>query len=374
MPGDINLYIAGQWGGAEHGATSDNINPATGEVIAKVASASTSDLDRALASVAKGYKIWSRTPAVERAAIIHKAAALLRERADTIARLMTEEQGKPVGEARIEVMVSADLLDWFAEDGRREYGRVLPFRSWGAEQKVVYEPIGPVVAFTPWNFPVSQAVRKLGPALSAGCSVLFKPPAETPASPAALVKCFEDAGLPGDVLNMVYGKAAEISAYTIPHPIIRKVSFTGSVPVGKKLAALAGANMKPATMELGGHAPVLIFEDADIEATSKLLVTHKYRNAGQVCVSPTRFLVHDKIYSEFLGAFVEGASKVKVGSGLEEGTQMGPLLNENRIKAVSDLVDDAVKKGAKLELGGRRLSNAGSYYSPTVLSGVTTDM
>jgi succinate-semialdehyde dehydrogenase/glutarate-semialdehyde dehydrogenase len=284
------------------------------------------------------------------------------------------EQGKPLAEALIEIHGSADIIDWCAEEGRRTYGRVVPARAEGIYQLVVKEPVGPVAAFTPWNFPVSQAVRKIAAALATGCSIIVKPPEETPASPAALADIFRDAGLPDGVLNLVYGNPPDISGYLVPHPVIRKVSFTGSVPVGKHLAALAGQHMKRATMELGGHAPAIVFDDADLDKAAELLAASKFRNAGQVCVSPTRFLIQEQAYQPFLEKFVGRVKSIKVGDGLAEGTKMGPLVNERRVQAVDTLISEAVSQGAKLETGGKRIGNKGSFYEPTVLSGVTSDM
>src|SRR6185436_8191276 len=263
------------------------------------------------------------TPANERAATMRKAAALLRERADSIARLLTQEQGKPLAEARVEVMAGADIIEWFADEGRRVYGRIVPSRNLAAQQMVLKEPVGPVAAFTPWNFPINQIVRKLGAALASGCSCLVKAPEETPASPAALLAAFVDAGIPAGVVSLVFGTRAEISAYLIPHPVIRKVTFTGSTPVGKELAALAGRHMKRVTMELGGHAPVIIADDADIALAAKMTGAAKFRNAGQVCISPTRFLVHRSVRDEFVRALVDHAQKLKLGNGLAEGTTLG---------------------------------------------------
>ncbi|MDR3539117.1 MAG: NAD-dependent succinate-semialdehyde dehydrogenase, partial [Acetobacteraceae bacterium] len=269
--------------------------------------------------------------------------------------------------------VAADVIEWFAEEARRTYGRVVPARADGIYQLVLKEPVGPVAAFTPWNFPINQVVRKLSCALAAGCSIIVKAPEETPASPAVLIRCFVDAGIPAGVVNLVYGVPAEISEYLIPHPIIRKISFTGSTAIGKQLAALAGAHMKRVTMELGGHAPAIVFDDADIEAASKILSTNKFRNAGQVCISPTRFLVQKKVYEQFVEQFVSYAKQVKVGDGLEKGTTMGPLANPRRITAMEGFIGDAVKRGAKVQTGGNRIGNKGNFFEPTVLTGVPKD-
>lgn len=370
----IQLYIDGEFCSSSDGNTIDVLNPATSELIGGAPVATRQDMDRALEAADVAFKTWRATSAYERCRIVRAAANLIRERIDEIARIITLEQGKPVGEAKLELGLSIDILDWCAEEGRRAYGRVIPARSATVQQLVVHEPVGPIAAFTPWNFPVSQMIRKVGAALAAGCTIIVKAAEETPGSPVAVVKAFHDAGLPKGVLNLLFGVPADISSYLIPHPIIRKVSFTGSVPVGKHLAAMAGAHMKPATMELGGHAPVFVFDDVDIGKTASTLVTAKYRNAGQVCVSPSRFLVHDRVYDEFVERFAAGAKQVVVGNGLEASTKMGPLVNERRVSAVDALVQDAIKNGAQLVTGGERLSNEGSFYAPTVLTGVTPSM
>src|ERR1700723_3971971 len=279
---------------------------------------------------------------------MRKAADLIRERADKIATLMTIEQGKVLAEAKLETMVAADITEWFAEEGRRSYGRLIPARAPGVYQMVIKEPVGPVAAFTPWNFPINQVVRKMSAALATGCSIIVKAPEETPASPAELVRAFADAGVPAGVINLVYGVPSEISEYLIPHPIIRKMSFTGSTAVGKQLAAIAGAHMKRVTMELGGHAPSIVFDDADIDTASRLLAGAKYRNAGQVCVSPTRVLVQERAYNRFVEGFVQHSKAMKVGDGLEAGTTMGPMANPRRIAAMEAFIGDATQRGATI--------------------------
>jgi succinate-semialdehyde dehydrogenase/glutarate-semialdehyde dehydrogenase len=371
---DVKLFIDGNWTPGEEGKTLDVRNPATNERIGSVACAGKTDLDQALAAADRGFKIWRKVSAFDRSKVLRRAANLMRDRVEHIAALLSLEQGKPLAEATVEVLTSADLIDWFAEEGRRTYGRIVPARASGVYQLVVREPVGPVAAFTPWNFPVSQLVRKVGPALATGCSIIVKPPEETPASPACLADVFKDAGLPDGVLNIVYGNPAEISNYLVPHPVIRKVSFTGSVPVGKHLAALAGTHMKRATMELGGHAPAIVFDDADIDAAAALLAGSKFRNAGQVCVSPTRFLVQEKSHDQFVGKLVQHARAISVGDGAAKGTGMGPLVNERRLEAVETLINEAVAKGAKLETGGKRIGNTGSFFEPTVLTELRPDM
>ncbi|EGH13041.1 succinate-semialdehyde dehydrogenase (NADP+), partial [Pseudomonas savastanoi pv. glycinea str. race 4] len=345
---DVQLYIDGQWRASRDGRSIPVIDPATGQSLGSVAHAGITDLDEALAAAERGFATWRATSAYDRYKLMQKAANLIRERADNIARILTQEQGKPLAEARMETLSAADVIDWLAEEGRRSYGRIVPSRGVAIEQKVVKEPVGPVAAFTPWNFPINQVVRKLSSALAAGCSIIVKAPEETPASPAELIRAFADAGVPAGVIGLVYGDPAEISGYLIPHPVIRKVTFTGSTPVGKQLAALAGKHMKRATMELGGHAPALVFDDADIDLAARVLATAKFRNAGQVCVSPTRILVQRKVLDAFTERFVGLTREIKVGNGLEAGTTMGPVANERRIPALVDLIEDAVRGGATL--------------------------
>lgn len=369
-PETVLLHIDGKWKPAAAGKTLPVLNPANEAVLGQLAHAEIADLDEALAAAERGFAIWSKTSVFERYKLMRKAAELMRERADTIARLLTAEQGKPLAEARMETLSAADLIDWFAEEGRRTYGRVIPARFAGVAQIATKEPVGPVAAFTPWNFPLNQVVRKLSAALATGCSIIIKGPEETPASPAELVRAFVDAGVPAGVVNLVYGIPAEISSYLIPHPVIKKISFTGSTAVGKQLAAVAGQHMKRATMELGGHSPVIVLPDADVQRTAKLMAASKFRNAGQVCVSPTRFLVDEQVYDKFVDTFTTVAKAVNVGDGLSEGTTMGPLISERRLEAVSVLVQDAVQSGAELTTGGKRIGNAGYFFEPTVLSRV----
>ncbi len=370
---NVQLFIDGAWTKAASGRTIAVHNPATGDPIGTVAHADRDDLDRALAAAEKGFHVWRKVSAYERAKLMRKAANLLRDRADAIARLMTLEQGKPLAEARGETLAGADVIDWFAEEARRTYGRVIPARAEGIYQLVLKEPVGPVAAFTPWNFPINQVVRKLSAALAAGCSIIVKPPEETPASPAELIRAFVDAGIPAGVVNVVYGVPAEISEYLIPHPVIRKISFTGSTPVGKHLAALAGAHMKRATMELGGHAPTIVFDDADIDVASKILSASKLRNAGQVCISPTRFLVQEPVFDQFVDKFVAHIKAARVGDGLAADTQMGPMANPRRIQAMETFIGDAVKHGGDLKTGGNRIGNKGNFFEPTVLTNVPRD-
>ncbi len=370
---NTQLFIDGQWCDAADGRTLPVFNPATGLEIGRLAHAGVPDLDRALAAAQRGFELWRKVPAAERATIMRRAGALMRERAEAIGQVLTLEQGKPLAEAKAEAAMSAEIIEWFAEEGRRVYGRIVPSRNLAGQQMVLKEPVGPVAAFTPWNFPINQAVRKISAALATGCSIIVKAPEETPAAPAALIQAFVDAGVPAGVIGLVYGTPSQISEYLIPHPIIRKITFTGSTPVGKQLAALAGQHMKRATMELGGHAPVIVCEDADVALAVKAAGAAKFRNAGQVCISPTRFLVHESIQNEFVQAFSAYAQGLKVGDGLQAGMQMGPLANDRRLDAMLQLTQDAVAKGAKIATGGERIGTQGHFFAPTVLTHVPLD-
>ena len=368
---NTQLFINGQWQDAADGKSLAVFNPATGKEIGRVAHASTADLDRALAAAQKGFEVWRDMPAIERNKIMRKAAGLMRERAGDIAALLTQEQGKPLIEAKGEAMAAADIIEWFADKGLRVYGRIVPSRfNLAARQMVLKDPVGPVAAFTPWNFPINQVVRKMSAALATGCSMIVKAPEETPAAPAGLIRAFADAGLPPGVLGLVYGNPTEISNYLIPHPIIRKITFTGSTPVGKQLAALAGKHMKRVTMELGGHAPVIVCEDADVALAVKSAGAAKFRNAGQVCIAPTRFLVHESIKNEFATALVKYSQALKVGNGATEGITMGPLANPRRVTAMAEFTEDAIKQGATVAHGGERIGDEGNFWQPTILTDV----
>ncbi|HEI8864999.1 TPA: NAD-dependent succinate-semialdehyde dehydrogenase [Serratia odorifera] len=370
MYSNTQLYIDGEWRDAQSGKTLAVTNPATGETIGHVAHAGQADLDLALAATERGFKIWRETSAYQRASLMRQAAALLRERAPQIATLMTQEQGKPLAQAKVEVLGAADVIDWFAGEASRTYGQIIPARQQDVQQQTLKLPVGPVAAFTPWNFPINQIVRKLSAALAAGCSIVIKGPEETPASPAALIQAFADAGIPAGVIALVYGTPAEVSEYLIPHPTIRKISFTGSTRVGKHLAALAGQHMKKATMELGGHAPVLIFEDADLDAAAKELAAAKFRNAGQVCIAPTRFLIQRGVYDAFVEKFTAAVREINVGNGLDDGVTMGPMVLGRSVDAIEAFVQDAIAQGAKVTTGGKRLPGKGNFFAPTVLRDV----
>jgi len=368
----VRMYIAGEWCQGGTGRTAPIVNPATEKVIGEVPLATTADLDRALDAATEGFRTWRNTPIAKRSAILHTAADLITERAPDIGRIMAQEQGKPFREGTIEALRTAGTLRWHIEDARRAYGRIIPSAP-GTVLTVRREPVGPVAAFVPWNFPVGGPNRKLSSALSAGCSIVIKASEETPATAAALVACYADAGLPAGVLNLVFGEPAEVSAHLIPSPQIRLVAFTGSVPVGKLLAAQAGEVMKPTLMELGGHAPVIVCADADPVKSARKAAQAKFFNAGQVCTSPSRFFVHASIVEEFTAEFVKAAQEVTVGDGLDADTTMGPLANERRLQAMETLVADAVERGAKVLTGGQRLDRDGYFYAPTVLTDVPAD-
>ena len=367
---DTQLYINGQWADATDGATLDVRNPATDTVIGRVARATRTDLEHAVTAAERGLMQWRATPALNRAAVLRQAGHLLRERAATIATLMTLEQGKILVEARGEVERGADTCEWMAGEASRIYGRSIPARAPNISQQVVKDPVGVVAAFSPWNFPINQLVRKVLGALAAGCSIVVKAPEETPACTAAMVQVFADAGVPAGVLNLVFGVPAEISDFLVPHPAVRKVSFTGSTLVGKRLAAQAAQHMKLSTMELGGHAPVLIFADCDVEATARALVGNKFRNAGQSCISPTRLLVERPAFERFVATFIDAAAAIRIGDGLNPATGMGPLANPRRLSAMQALVADAVNCGAVLRLGGKRVGEHGNFFEPTVVTEV----
>mgnify|MGYP002780466214 FL=1 len=367
-PTDLGFYINGSWRKGEGRDVHNVINPATGETLGQLPLATAADLEEALEATAMGFAEWRHVDVTERAAKLHKVAALSRERAEVISVLLTMEQGKPLAEARTETLSCAAQFDYFCEEAKRSYGRVL-VRPTGQRTLVLKQPVGPVAAFSPWNFPVNLMCKKMAAALAAGCSIIAKPPEETPASTSAIMQCVIDGGIPGHVAQLVYGVPDMVSRQLIASPIIRKVSFTGSVPVGKHLLKLCADGVKRTTMELGGHAPVLIFDDCDLDKAIALSSTTKFRNAGQVCISPTRFYVQEGIYDRFVAGFAEATTKVQVGNGLDAGTVMGPLANDRRPPAIEKLVADATAKGARLLTGGLR-GETGNFYQPTVLADV----
>ena len=364
---ELKLFIDGAWRAGE-GDTAPVINPATGDTIADLRLASAANLDEAVEAANRAWPGWRETDVEKRAAILHKAADLLRERSEAIGRLLTQEQGKPLPEAIGEVLGSAQMFDYFAEEAKRAGGRVL-VRPTGQRSIVIPQPVGPTATFTPWNFPIYLLAKKVAAALAAGCTVISKPPEETPGCTGALAKALDDAGIPNGVFQLVHGVPDSVSRHLIGSPIIRKISFTGSTQVGKHLMKLAADGMKRITMELGGHAPVLVFDDCDLDKTLDMLVPQKFRNAGQVCVSPTRFFVQEGIYEAFAKGFAERTASVKLGNGLDADTKMGPLANQRRLPAIAGLVEDAKAKGARVLAGGEA-GEGGYFFQPTVLADV----
>jgi succinate-semialdehyde dehydrogenase/glutarate-semialdehyde dehydrogenase len=364
------LFIDGRWVEGQAGAQGDVLSPFTGEVIGTFAVAGAADLEDAVQAANRVFPTWRDSSSKARANVLLKAAAICRARAAELAEAITREMGKPGQEAQAEAASSAELLEWFAGEAQRFYGHVVPARTSEVIQTTLKQPVGPVAAFTPWNFPLSQLVRKLGAALAAGCTVVAKPPEDAPASAAVMAEIFQEAGLPDGVLNIVYGIPHEISAHLVPHPKIRKISFTGSVPVGKQLAALAGKHMKRITMELGGHNPAIVRADANIEQAAKALAFFKFRNAGQVCISPSRILVDQRVAAPFLEAFAAEAKAIRLTEDESSAAGMGPLASERRLSAVTELVDEAAAKGAELVTGGAQADRSGYYFEPTVLANV----
>lgn len=367
---DLSLYINGRFLGVDGRQSQDVRDPATHELLGQLPWAKVEDIDAALAAAHAAFQIWRRVSPLERSDILRRVAALARERAADIGRAITLDNGKPLADAVAEVINAAEHIEWHAEEGRRIYGRVVPSRDPAVRQLVVREPVGVCAAFSPWNFPFGQAIKKAAAAVAAGCPIILKGPEESPSAVVAMARLFHDAGLPPGVFNVLWGVPAEISKRLIESPVVRVVSFTGSVPVGRQLAALAATHMKRMTMELGGHAPVLIFDDADVPQAATLLSRLKTRNAGQVCVSPTRFFVQAGIYDRFVTAFGEALRSVKVGHGLETGVQMGPLIHERRLQAVQALVQDACQVGAELVVGGERIGERGYFHAPTLIANV----
>ncbi len=369
----VRMFIDGQWCDAGDGRVGDVANPATGEVIGHFPLATKDDLDRALAAAERGFNTWKAMSALDRSPIIRRVAELIRERAPAIAVTMSLEQGKIYSESLEEISKAAEHFEWMAEEGRRIYGRIIPPRTAGTRQIVALEPVGPVAAFTPWNFPAASPVRKISTALGAGCSIIVKASEETPASCMEVVRACADAGVPPGVVNLVFGVPSEISEYLIKSPIIRKISFTGSVPVGRKLAEMAARELKTCTMELGGHSPVLVFDDIDPRKVVNIVARGKYRNAGQVCVSPTRFYVQKSVYSDFVEEFAAFSRSLRVGNGLDKDSQMGSLNNPRRLAAMEEITADVEQRGGRIAAGGKRIGNRGNFFEPTVFADVPDD-
>ncbi|MGB0847106.1 MAG: NAD-dependent succinate-semialdehyde dehydrogenase [Thiolinea sp.] len=364
------LLIAGEWRKGKHQQRHPVINPATGETLDELSLASQNDLHEALKATQSGFQQWRSVPAHQRCAALERGVNRLLANTDRIATLLTLEQGKPLAEARMEVGMAAEMVKWYAEEARRIYGRIVPARFPNSRMDVLKFPVGPVAAFSPWNFPLVLSSRKLGGALAAGCSIILKGAEETPASVAAMVECFSEE-LPAGALQLVYGIPAEVSETLISSPVIRKVSFTGSVPVGRHLAQMAAKHLKRITLELGGHAPVLIFADTDLEHTVTTLTQHKFRNAGQACLSPTRFYVEEAVYQDFVDAFSASAQALNIGNGLDASTGMGPVANARRQTAVRELIAHNVALGAKMISG--ECPDQGYFVAPTLLTDIPAD-
>ena len=370
---ELGLFIGGKWANGAGRKSEPVINPANEKPLADLPHASKSDLDEAVEAAKKGFETWRKTTAWDRGRVMRKAADLMRERADAIAKILTQEQGKTLAEAKGEVLAAADVIEWMGEEGKRAYGRIIPSRLPGTRQMVTQEPVGICAAFTPWNFPAITPARKIAGALGAGCSLILKASEETPGTAVEMARAFADAGLPAGVLNLVFGIPGEISEHLIAKPEIRKISFTGSIPVGKHLVKLAAETMKRVTMELGGHSPVIVFDDVDPEKTADAAAAGKYRNAGQVCISPTRFYVQENSYNKFAARFTEKAKGLKLGDGLDKDTRMGPLANARRLDAVNTIVADCQSRGGKLATGGKRHGNQGYFFEPTVVTDLPDD-
>ena len=367
---DLQLYIDGNW--RDTTDTLPVINPATEEEIGRLPHANTADLNDALAAAEAGFETWCQTPPVERANVLQKAAALMRERQDEIATAITMEHGKPFRQAQLEVIRGCEFFEWDAGEATRTYGRVIPSAP-GVRYIVHHQPIGVVLGLSPWNFPMSQPCRKVAGAIASGCSIILKAAEETPAGALHIARALHDAGLPPGVLNLVFGTPAMISDHLIRDDRVRLVAFTGSTAVGQHLTTLASQHMTPVLMELGGHAPVIVCEDTDVKAAALSGAIRKMRNAGQVCTSPTRFFVHERIFDEYLDIFAKRAAQTIVGNGFDDGVEMGPLANDRRIGALTELVDDAVGKGAEVMTGGRKKNGKGYFFEPTVLARVPDD-
>ena len=366
----LKMLIAGEWTDGHSGKNEAVICPADGSEIGRVPHANKQDLNDALESSLEGFNTWRLKTPHNRQAILEKTARLLEERFEDISQNLTREMGKPIVESKTELQVAIDLLRWYSEEGKRIYGRIIPSRFPGMQHEARKVPVGPTLAFVAWNFPATNVMRKVAGALAAGCSITIKPSEETPATAIAIGKAFMDAGLPAGVLNIVFGVPSEVSEHLLSSPIPRKLSFTGSVPVGVHLQQLAAKNLIRCTMELGGHSPVLIFKDADIQKAAQFCAAGKFRNAGQVCISPTRFFVEESVHDEFVNAFKKHVDSINIGDGLDPSVNMGPLVAERRIDIIDDFVTDAVSKGAELVVGGKRAQSPGSFYQPTLIRNV----
>ncbi|HYV39351.1 MAG TPA: NAD-dependent succinate-semialdehyde dehydrogenase [Gemmataceae bacterium] len=367
------MFIDGRWCDSDSGRTLNVINPATEEVIAEVAYGSRAEVKRALEAAHRAMQSWMKLTAYDRAKVLKKTADLMRERADSIAKTLTLEQGKPVPEAKAEILHSADTFEWFAEEGKRAYGQVIPNHLPGKRHVTVKHPVGVVGSISPWNFPITLQSRKIAPALAAGCTIVCKPASQTPLSLVQVFECLVDAGVPAGVVNLVMGPAQEVADELLENPICRKISFTGSTEVGKQLMRGCADQMKRVSLELGGHAPFIVFPDADPEIGAKTAVMGKFRNNGQVCIAPSRFYVHKDVQKKFVEASVEFAKALKLGNGVDPGVEIGPMFEKKAMEGTIALVEDAKRCGAKVLTGGKRSDKfpKGYFFEPTVLTGLT---
>lgn len=366
----LQMLIAGEWTNGTSGVTENVICPADGTVLGELPHASKEDLDDALNSSLEGFNKWRSETPLNRQSILEKAAKILEREFDKNSENLTREMGKPLAEAKIEMQVAIDLLRWYGEEGKRVYGRIIPSRIPNMEHEARKVPVGPVLAFVAWNFPATNVMRKVAGALAAGCSITIKPSEETPATAIAIGKALMEAGLPAGALNIVFGVPSEVSEHLLASPIPRKLSFTGSVPVGIHLQKLAAQNLIRCTMELGGHSPVMIFKDADIEAAVKHCAAGKFRNAGQVCISPTRFFIEEPVYDEFIKSFKSHVEAINVGDGLDSKSTMGPLVADRRLEVMEDFISDAISSGGEVISGGGRGQSPGSFFEPTLIRDV----
>jgi succinate-semialdehyde dehydrogenase/glutarate-semialdehyde dehydrogenase len=369
------MYIDGKWCDAQDGKTIGVINPATEEIVAPMAFGSRADTKRAIEAAGKAMPGWMKLTPFDRAKVLKKTADLMRERADAMARTLTMEQGKPLAEAKGEILHSADTFEWFAEEGKRAYGQVIPNSLPGKKHVTLKHPVGVVGAISPWNFPVTLQSRKIAPALAAGCTIVSKPASQTPLVLVQLFECLVDAGIPPGVANLVTGPAQDIADEFLENPMVRKISFTGSTEVGKQLMKGAADQVKRLSLELGGHAPFIVFPDADPEVGAKLAVMGKFRNNGQVCIAPSRFYVHSDVRKKFTDATVEFAKALKLGNGLDAGTEIGPMFEKRAMEGTQSLIDDAKSRGAKILTGGGKSSRfaKGYFFEPTVIGDLPLD-
>jgi succinate-semialdehyde dehydrogenase/glutarate-semialdehyde dehydrogenase len=367
------MYIDGKWCEADKGGTIGVINPATEDVITDVAYGGRAEAHRAIEAAAKAMPGWMKQTSWDRAKVLKKTAELMRERCDAIARTLTMEQGKPIPEAKAEILHSADTFEWFAEEGKRSYGQIIPNSQPGKRHMTIKHPVGVVAAISPWNFPITLQSRKIAPALAAGCTIVCRPASQTPLSLVQVFECMVEAGLPAGVANLVIGPAQEMADEFLENPVCRKISFTGSTEVGKQLMKGAADQVKRLSLELGGHAPLIVFPDADPEVVAKAAVIGKFRNNGQVCIAPSRFFVHQDIHKKFTEAAVEHAKNLKLGNGLDAGVEIGPMFEKKAMQATIELVEDARKTGAKVLTGGKRSDrfDKGYFFEPTVLSNLS---